>query len=169
MKLLKLKVFPITREPRNCIVDDEDYDRIVQALFKWSKWTLRYDTRIQGRINYNGKSRKVYLPRFIMNVLDLPEIYIDHIDRDKLNNQKSNLRIATPHQSSFNRERSRNSTGYKGVFEIRENIFRSAISYERKFIYLGAFTSSEDAARAYDKKAKELFGEFASLNFPSDK
>ncbi len=92
---------------------------------------------------------------------------IDHIDRKPLNNLKSNLRQATIQQQLQNRDkfsqmnRKQTSSNFKGVCFDR-NRWKSYIQHK----HIGYFTNEEDAARAYDKEAKELFGEFAVLNFP---
>lgn len=97
-------------------------------------------------------------------------LVIDHINRNRMDNRRSNLRIITPTQNTMNSGVSSNSsTGYKGVYkESRKNRppFKSQILSNGKFTYIGSFHNAEDAARAYDTKAKELNGEFAYLNFP---
>lgn len=92
---------------------------------------------------------------------------LDHIDRNKHNNQKHNLREATYQENNWNRKVSkRNISGYKGVCVTsngkrpwRAEIYKDGITYR-----LGRFFNAIDAAKAYNAKAKELFGEFAYLN-----
>jgi hypothetical protein len=97
----------------------------------------------------------------------LPNVLIDHEDQDKLNNKVSNLRIADDNQNQFNRKKTENtSSKYKGVsWYKRDEIWVSSIMFHRKSIYLGRFIDEIEAAKAYDEKAKELFGDFALLNF----
>jgi len=79
--------------------------------------------------------------------------------------------VATGSQNSQNRRLSCvNRSGFKGVSwnESRKK-WRAGICIEGKSIHLGRFTSAQEAARAYDAKAIELFGEFACLNFPGDR
>lgn len=91
---------------------------------------------------------------------------VDHINGDIKDNRKSNLRIVTSYQSSLNRRRpSNNTSGYKGVFvDKKRGSFKARIFAEGIEYYLGTFDSSEEAAHAYNKAAKKLHGEFASLN-----
>jgi hypothetical protein len=105
-------------------------------------------------------------------VMETPEgSFTDHIDGNGLNNTRNNLRICTKHQNQMNRRLpTTNKTGYKGVSVYRSKrkkfLWRSEIQMNRKTIYLGLYFCLIKAAKAYDEAAKELFGEFAKLNFP---
>jgi hypothetical protein len=94
---------------------------------------------------------------------------VDHRNGDGLDNQRANLRICTHSQNMYNaKKRSTNTTGFKGVYRSRTKHivrFRAQIQIHRKQIYLGSYSSLEDAARAYDNKAREIYGEFANTNF----
>jgi hypothetical protein len=97
----------------------------------------------------------------------------DHIDGDKLNNTPANLRICTPSQNSANRPAPRNNTsGYKGVWydASRPGVkkWRATIERDRRQYHLGLHATSEEAARAYDAAARELFGPFARTNFTEE-
>lgn len=109
------------------------------------------------------------LHRVLMNALFVQ--LVDHRDGNGLNNAFENLRVATPAQNSQNRSPNRRSvTGLKGVsFSKSQKKFHAQIRHDRKKIHLGSFAAIEDAARAYDAKALELFGEFARLNFPENR
>ena len=98
---------------------------------------------------------------------------VDHISHDTLNNCRSNLRICTHHENHQNRrKRLINNNGelcssiYRGI-SWRNDVkkWRSKITFNSKQIHLGYFDSEIDAARVYDIKAIELFGEYANLNF----
>lgn len=89
---------------------------------------------------------------------------VDHINGNKLDNRKSNLREATHSQNGMNRKPNKNSShGYKGAVE-ESGKYVSRISIEGKSIYIGTFNTAEEAAKAYNIKAIEYFGEFARLN-----
>jgi hypothetical protein len=95
-------------------------------------------------------------------------LQVDHEDGNGLNNQRSNLRIASPTQNQGNaRRRKDNTSGYKGVsWYRRTNKWKAHIRVDKKLRHLGYFIDLTDAARAYDAAALEHFGEFAHLNFP---
>lgn len=97
---------------------------------------------------------------------ELPE-FIDHKDRNKLNNLYSNLRQATHQQNMSNRESPCNSVKFRGVFKQSENSWQQRIQVKGRKISLGSYGCPEDQAMAYDAQATEYFGEFQVLNFPS--
>ena len=103
--------------------------------------------------------------------IDNIDLDVDHINNDKKNNELSNLRLATRSQNLGARSKLRNNTsGFKGVryaYKTKKNKkkWRAEISCNNVYYNLGHFSTKEEAARAYDKKAKELFGEFANINF----
>lgn len=110
--------------------------------------------------NGKRKFKVVYLHRL---VIEIPEgMFIDHIDRDKLNNLRSNLRVCTDQQNRWNSPPHKGQK-YKGV-RSRYGKWRYRISKDRKRYESGSFDTPEEAALAYNVKAKELFGEFAYLN-----
>lgn len=116
---------------------------------------------------HNGKRKAVLLHRLVMGLYDTEfcNNEVDHIDRNPLNNQKSNLRICTNQQNSFNRGiRNNNTTGIIGVRKTYNNKFIATIGYNYKKQYLGTYETLLDAAIAYNEKALELYGEFANLN-----
>lgn len=144
------------------LVDDADYEWLVQ-------WKWRYDGKgyaIRGAvIPGTGKQKAVRMHQVIMSTPDGMEV--DHQDCDGLNNQRKNLRVCTHAQNLYNRKKtSNNKSGYKGVCWHEEGKKWMAVARkDKQTIYLGLFKDPEDAARAYDAKARELFGEFARTNF----
>lgn len=94
---------------------------------------------------------------------------IDHVQAEEtLDNRRSNLRRATASQNAANRGIPKhNSSGYKGVsFHNQRQRWRAFIKVNWKQRSLGLYDDKETAARAYDKAAREAFGNFAHLNFP---
>lgn len=94
--------------------------------------------------------------------------YVDHVNGNKLDNRRENLRMCSNSQNMANRRAPRvNRSGFKGVhFFKRDGTWRAAITQDYKTKHIGYYATPEEAARAYDIKARELFGEFAQLNFP---
>ena len=94
--------------------------------------------------------------------------YVDHINGNKFDCRRSNLRICTNGQNGMNRGPTRlNTTGLKGVYKARSK-FLASITFEGKVIRLGLFSDAVKAARAYDAAALEYFVEFAYCNFPQE-
>lgn len=102
-----------------------------------------------------------------MNAVGRKDIVIDHRNRNSLDNRRSNLRICTIQLNNANRRKQSKpcTSQFKGVyFNKQYSRWMARIKYWKKYIFLGRFDEEKDAARAYNKKAKELFGEFACLN-----
>lgn len=95
---------------------------------------------------------------------------IDHINHNGLDNREENLRSVTRSQNVWNsRSQENSSSRYKGVsWKKQENRWRSTIFYNGKQINIDQFICEEQAARAHDKKALELYGEYACINFPRE-
>lgn len=93
---------------------------------------------------------------------------IDHRNHDGLDNRRCNLRECSHIENMRNQLPQKTGTSrYKGVhWEKERGKWRAQIKHTCKQMRLGRYASEKDAAKAYDKKAKELFGEFAYLNFP---
>jgi hypothetical protein len=93
----------------------------------------------------------------------------DHINRNKLDNRKSNLRVCTASQNRMNQPTRGNSTSdYRGVYQPKDkNKWKSVIQHQNKRVFIGYFKEETHAALAYDLWAKELFEEFAQTNFIS--
>lgn len=161
-----MKEIPLT-QGRVALVDDDDYERVMQM----GKWQAEVATT--GRSWYakrtvveGGVRSKAVLHRLIVGAA--PGDQVDHKDGNGLNCTRSNLRICSAAQNRMNVAPTKsNTSGYKGVhWSKRKQKWCASISVQSKNRYIGYFVSKEDAARAYDSKASELFGEFAWLNFP---
>jgi hypothetical protein len=117
-----------------------------------------------------GKHEMIAMHRLILGVTN--KFKVDHVDRDGLNNTRENLRYCTHADNDHNMgvKRKNNTTGYKGISFYPEGIkdkpFTAHIGFHGKLHHIGYFETDIEAAKAYDEKAKELFGEFACLNFP---
>jgi hypothetical protein len=135
------------------LVDEADYE-----LVKNIGWHI--DTKGYARAKISNKGK--FMHRLIMGVTN-PNIYVDHINGNPLDNRRENLRLATNSQNQANRQiHSTNTTGYRGVCWAKDTQkWQASIKVNRKSIYLGQYTNIEDAANAYKKAAEEYFGDFA--------
>lgn len=141
------------------LVDDEDFEALNQ--FRWcvkQKATTFYAMR---KNTVGGKQESIMMHCIIMGGKG-----VDHKDHNGLNNQKDNLRLCTNSENAMNRRKQRGCvSAYKGVsFYRRTGKWQAYIRIDDKSIYLGYFISEMAAAKAYNTKAAELFGEFANLN-----
>lgn len=135
---------------KHVIVDKNDYDKI-----KNYSWSVSIRGYAEG--NYNNKC--VRLHRLILGVLK-SSLYIDHIDGNKLNNSKSNLRFSDADKNSRNKIKQQNvKSKYLGL-RPNKNRWFSYVSYHGKSHWVGAFDSEVDAARARDL--------FIVLNYPNE-
>jgi hypothetical protein len=149
------------------LVDDDDFERLNQ--FKWYVYKTNSVYRPARKIRVSGKQKNIHMHQEIMGTFGKGHNFsVDHIDHNPLNNQKENLRVCNNSENIRNQKVRVNKTKtsiYKGVcLYMRYNKFISQIRFENKQIHLGYFINEKDAACAYNKKALELFGEFACLN-----
>jgi hypothetical protein len=159
--MIEMKEIPLTKG-KVAIVDDDVYDYLMQ--WKWYYEGTGYAARRARSYELNpGKLIKMH--RAIMNVDD-SKIEIDHINGDKLDNRRSNLRKANRAQNTANRgPLITNTSGYKGVsFAKREQLYRAYITFNGKQRGLGYHKTKEEAALAYNQAASFYYGEFAKLN-----
>jgi hypothetical protein len=156
-----MKTIPISKG-MFALVDDEDFEWLSKMSWYYSNGYAMTSTRIYG----SKKRNKYAMHRFIMMTWN-KSVDIDHIDGNRLNNQRSNLRIATRSQNHQNRKPLPRKGGYKGVgWHSRDNAWRAYIKVDGRQVSLGYFQDRDAAARAYDQAAIRHYGEFARLNFP---
>lgn len=148
---------------RDVLLSDCDYD----AVRKY-KWFLTVSPR--GGLLYaiskqpSPTNKRTLMHRFLMGITD-PKVWIDHADRDTLNNQRSNLRVATPSQNAANRK-CKNKTGFIGVKVKNRKInkYDVKVIINGEYKHVGVYPSLVAAAYAYNQAALKYHGEFASLN-----
>ena len=158
------------------LLDEEDWDKVKD--YKWHISSRGYvrttimDPRGRTLIR-NGyvcaKSANLFMHRLILNTPK--DLQTDHINGNKADNRKSNLRACTNAQNGQNKKPYKCKSGYKGVSPVpnsKRNPWKASIRVEGKKIHIGVFTTAEKAARAYDNRATKEWGEFAYLNFPEE-
>jgi hypothetical protein len=172
--------------PRRKLITEDELEELKKVLsydpatgiFRWrvdasncarsgSIAGAKYRGRGHRQVQY--KRRQYYLHRLAWAFMtgEYPDFEIDHINQEKADNRFCNLRPATRGQNNANRPvQANNAHGFKGVCFVKaRGKYIAQINFNKKLIRLGHFTDAESAARAYDKAAVELFGEFACLNF----
>lgn len=166
-----------TQEFTWALVDDEDYPRVSKRKWGMSpqqQYAYRKDVAYR---EHDGTSYYVMVTmhRFLMAAPDGKDV--DHINGNRLDNRRANLRLCTRSENLCNRPAldvymgNRPSSQYKGVTSCpqnKTNPWRANISVNNVATYLGCFPTEEDAARAYNAAAHEAHGEFARLNQVED-
>lgn len=148
----------------DAVVLDEDSHAALSNV-SWYKHSQGYAVRSEGSVR-KGTFKQYLMHREIVGAK--PGEYVDHINGDKLDNRRCNLRICSNKNNVVNSKPHKDSSSkYKGVswYSPTKN-WTAKVSSDGIHYYLGRFDSQEEAAVAYDKKAVELFGEYAYLNFP---
>jgi hypothetical protein len=152
-----MKQIPLTKGYFSKI-DDEDFENV--SRLSW-KYTGGYAAH-----NYTSKGvqHSVYMHRLIMDAKKGQ--FVDHINHDPLDNQKTNLRLCTHSRNHMNRTPLLGkSSRYKGVSWNKQiGKWKAGIQAKGKYRFIGYFISELHAALAYDMWAKATYGQFANLN-----
>jgi len=141
----------------NVAVDDEDYEYLKQFNWQVDKYNC-------VKTHKNALLKDYLIHRIIMKAPK--DLEVDHIDGDRLNNQKNNLRLVQSSQNKMNRgPRKDCKSGYKGVsFHKQNENWCARIKTNGKYLHLGCFNNKIDAAKAYNEAAVKYFGNYAWLN-----
>ena len=140
------------------MVDDDDYEHLVKK-----KWRLSSKGYVIGYHRIDGKKTVVAIHRSIMNPPE--DMVVDHINGNKLDNRKVNLRICTNQQNICNqiRDTSKKASRYKGVHRDKRK-WRSKITFRGNILNLGNYDDEIEAAKAYNKAALKHHGKYAKIN-----
>lgn len=142
------------------LISDEDVE-----LTKFS-WYAKLDSKGQRYADRGANFSTRLLHRVITNC---PKgLTVDHVNLNTLDNRKENLRICTAAENNRNKgkKKGKHSSKYVGVSWAKEmKKWYASLKHSGKSYNLGYFSEETEAAKAYDKKAKELYGVFAKPNF----
>ncbi|MGE5296149.1 MAG: HNH endonuclease [Solirubrobacterales bacterium] len=142
------------------LLDAADYEKISQ--YKW--YAQRHGRQIYA-VSFQRGGKMVYMHRMIAK--PRKGYVVDHIDHNGLNNCRCNLRVCTQRQHQANRGPCGGTSRFVGVHREGDK-WRATIRWRGKYYNLGLFTDEVEAAKARDRKAHEIHGKFAYLNFPED-
>lgn len=144
----------VSKDRKKIIVNVNDFD----FLSKYNWWA--YSGSALGNVN----GQKVYMHRLIVNAPK--NLVVDHINHDRLDNRRENLRLCTKNENKWNTQRHKNNqSGFKGVsWNKNSEKWESRIRVNGNKLHLGYSANPINCALAYNLAAKELFGEYALLN-----
>lgn len=143
-------------------LDSVDVDLV--SGFKWSAQKNRGTQYAQSTVNHESGRRNIMMHRLIMSA---PKgMQVDHINGDGLDNRRSNLRLVTNSQNSYNRGVAKNNvSGFKGVgFHKKSGKWQARIAVDRKRKHIGLYDTPEQAAEAYEAESKKLHGVYSWAN-----
>ena len=136
-----------------CKVDDEDYKRFLGQPKELSN----------GYLMCGKRHARQFLHRLILGIPVGDKRVVDHINGDKLNNRRENLRVATQSENIHKRKSASDASGrFRGITKVGAR-FRATIMKNYKTYHVGVFDTEVDAARARDAKAVELYGDAACV------
>lgn len=155
-----MREIPLT-QGRIAIVDGEDFERFgyLHYYYHQKGYALRW-------VGSKYRPKEIYLHQDIMGTPP-PDMVIDHINRNRLDNRRCNLRFVTRAQNRVNSRKTRygSYSQYRGAhYHIRLRKWAASIGVNGKLIHLGYFSTEREAALAYNKAATEYHGEYANLN-----
>ncbi len=141
----------------SALIDQEDLELL--SRYRW------YAARNSAGLFY--ATTRLNMHRLLLNApLDL---FVDHINGNPLDNRKENLRLCTNAENQQNTDSRGGSSRFKGVsYSTPKKAWKAHFTAHGVFYFCGYWEKEEEAARAVDRRRKEVCGEFARLNFPEE-
>lgn len=138
-------------------MDDEDY-----PLLSRLSWALKEGYAVWVCTLFSGRTVTIRMHRLVCPAVR--GLVVDHVDGNRLNNTKENLRAVPPgHNTQNSRKKKKPKSGFLGV-EFTGRTYRARITVRGKVIQLGSYETAEEAARVYDEAAKKYYGAQALTN-----
>jgi len=160
---------PLDKGQGRALVDASDVSTVTAVA-----WRAQKGTHTSYAVGTLTPKRGILMHRLILG-LGPDDPQVDHINRNGLDNRRSNLRLATGSNNRGNQAKVSSYAGrpcaseYKGVYWHKKNKrWVVTIQYRGRKKSLGCYGSEVEAAVAYDRAAVGVFGEFACLNFPDE-
>jgi hypothetical protein len=143
-----------TANGQGFLLDAEDVERCL-------KYSWCYDTRGYLAASLPGHIHAT-LHRFVLGLDDGDGNTVDHINGDRGDNRKVNLRLCTPNQNAKNiKKKSNNTSGYPGVRQVENGKYVAQIMVNRKNITIGRYNTFQEAKMARIQAEIKYFGEFS--------
>jgi len=151
-----MKKIKLTNCDKYALVDDEDFEWLNQ--FNWYLSDKGYVKRGQ----YMKATQSTKQVRMHREIMKFPQGLVDHKNRDKLDNTRRNLRLATRSQNGFNcKTPSTNTTGYRWItWDKSRQKYMVSTKLNQKKINIGRFDTLEESIQAVKDKILPLLGEF---------
>lgn len=159
-----MKIIKLTKN-RFAVVDDADYDRVRKHVW-YARKNQTGNWYAATTIRINGKRKQIHMHKFLLNIMGRYPL-VDHVDRDGLNNRRCNLRISTHQQNTRHsvKRRGHYTSIHKGVcWSSSDRRWLCQVGLGNRKMYRKMFKNEIDAAKEYNRIAREVFGSYAILN-----
>lgn len=160
---MKIKINSKKFGERIILIDKTDWKLVSQ--YRWHVVNWHGILYAITNVMVDGKQNTIKMHRLILKAPR--HLQVDHINKNGLDNRRHNIRLCTASQNRYNQKQRKDSSHpFKGIGRWRKR-WAAFIRKDGKSIRVGVYDTPIEAAKAYDGKARELFGEFAATNFPT--